>query len=234
MCGTALTTGGAFCPICGNRVSLPVSPPVSPNVQAPAYWGPSPTQPLPVRKSHTGLIVGIVLIVVVIVAISAVGGSYAYASGAVASLQPTCASTSDSVNWIGLTISILTTSFTPSTVLGEIQVEYGIHNPSSITVNSNWMMQISWAGSSVSDQQAFTVPAGTTQFVTFHLPITVTTAIKIVTASLTASNTSILVSLTRDDSAYGFHFTNQFTSQSNTSTSSSSSASNSTSTLPSC
>jgi hypothetical protein len=228
MCGTALTTVGAFCPNCGNKVSLPVPPPVSPTVQAPAYWGPPATQALPVKKSHTGLIVGLVLLVVVIVAIAAVGGSYAVASGAVASLQPTCATTSDSVNWVGLTISVLTLSFAPSTVLGELRVEYGIYNPSSVNVNSNWIMQISWSGSSISDQQAFSVPSGSTQFVTFHLPITVTTAIQI----LTAGNTSPLVSLTRDDSAFGFHFTNQISSA--TSSSSSSSTSNSTSTLPSC
>jgi len=182
------------------------------------------------KKSHTGLIVGLVLIVIVFVAILGVGGAYASASGAVASLQPTCSTTTDSVNWVGLTIAALTLYITPSTVLGSIQYEVGVYNPSSITVNSNWIVQDNWSGTSVSDHQAFSVPAGTTQLVTFSDPITVTTAVHILTYGLKTGSINPLLTVTRDDSAYGFHFTNQ----SNGLASSSNSRSNSTSALPNC
>jgi hypothetical protein len=230
MCGSPLTIGGAFCPRCGNRTSPAISTPVSPPVPAPVYqptFYPPPASP---KRSHTGLIVGVVLIVVVVAGVLGVGGTYAAASGAVASLQPTCSTTTDNVNWVGLTIVALTLYATPSTVLGSIQYEFGVHNPSSISVNSNWIVQDSWASTSVSDQQAFSVPAGTTQLVTFSVPITVTTAIHSVTYGLRTGSISPNLSVTRDDSAYGFHFTNQ----NNGLTSSSSSTSNSTSTLPNC
>jgi hypothetical protein len=236
MCGSSLTAGGAFCPRCGNRISPAISTPVSPPVPAPVYQPTFYPPPVSPKRSHTGLIVGVVLIVVVVAAVLGVGGAYAAASGAVASLQQTCSTTTNNVNWVGLTIVALTLYATPSTVLGSIQYEFGVHNPSSISVNSNWIVQDSWASTAVPDQQAFSVPAGTTQLVTFSVPITVTTAIHILTYGLRTGSISPLVSVTRDDSAYGFHFTNQLTSQSNTSTSSSSSSSssNSTSTLPSC
>ncbi len=241
MCGTPLTTAGAFCPNCGNRVK-PLTPTQSPAVQAPTYWGPSPVQTQPtVKKSHTGLIVGLTLLVLVIIATAGVGGSYAYASGATASLQPTCTSSSVTGNWIGLTISVLTGSFSPSTVLGEIQIELGINNPSSLTVDSNWILQATMGGALMSDHEVFTVPTGSTQLVVFHLSITATTAIEILSSAISSaiSGTRIPVSmsLTRDDSALGFHFTHQFTSTTSVSqspTTSLASASNSTSTLPSC
>jgi len=175
--------------------------------------------------------------VIVIVAIGAVGGSYAYAGGAVASLQTTCSTTSTSVNWVGLTISILTSNFTPSTVLGEFQLEFGIHNPSSLSVNSNWIMQINFGSALMKDSEAFAVPAGSTQLVLFHLPVTVTTAIQILSARIQSgiyhTATLTTVSLTRDDSALGFHFTNQYSTQT-TLAPISNSTPNSTSTLPSC
>ena len=231
-----LQLGGAFCPRCGIRISPAISSPVSPPVQAPVYqpnFYPPPVSP---KKHHTGLIIGLALLVIVIASVLGVGGAYAAASGAVASLQQTCSTTTDSVNWVGLTIAALTLYVTPSTVLGSIQYEFGVHNPSSLSVNSNWIVQDSWAGTSVSDQQAFSVPAGTTQLVTFSVPITITTAIHILTYGLRTGSISPIVSVTRDDSAYGFHFTNQISSSSSSSTSSSgsSSTSNQASNLPSC
>jgi hypothetical protein len=241
MCGSPLTIGGTFCPRCGIRISPAISSPVSPPVQAPVYqptlYPPSP----PKKKSHTGLIVGLILLVLVIVATAAVGGSYAYADAATASLAPTCISSSVTGNWIGLTISVLTYTFSPSTVLGEIQIELGIQNPSSLTVDSNWILQATMGGALMSDHEVFTVPTGSTQLVVFHLSITATTAIRIlgsaVSSAISGRSIPVSMSLTRDDSALGFHFTHQFTSTTSVSqapTTSLASASNSTSTLPSC
>ncbi len=176
-----------------------------------------------------------------LIAVFGVGGSYAYAGSAVASLQPTCSTPSDNVNWVGLTITLLTGSFSPSQVLGEIQLELGIHNPSSLTVNSNWIIQMNLGGALMTDQEAFTVPAGTTQLVLFHLPITVTTAIQVLSAGIKSgiyhTATQITSILIRDDSALGFHFTNQYSTQTAfapLSSSPSNSTSTSSSSLPSC
>ena len=207
-------------------------------MQSPTYWGPPPQAPAPgvAKKSHTGLIVGIVLLILLVVSLGAVGGSYAWARGATASLEPTCQSSSDTVNWAGLTISVLTASFNPSTVLGEIQLVLGMHNPSSLTVNSPWIMQSTWGNAVMIDQESFTLPAGSTQLVLFHLSITATVAIQILTAAVNSGvsgvSTPYTFSLTRDDSALGFHFTNQLSTSG--SASSSSSTSSSSGTLPSC
>src|SRR5207247_93524 len=105
MCGSPLTIGGAFYSRCGNRISPATSTPVSPPVQAPVYQSTFYPPPASRKKSHVGLIVGLVLIVIVVAAVLGVGGAYAAASGAVSSLQPTCSTTTDSVNWVGLTIA---------------------------------------------------------------------------------------------------------------------------------
>jgi RNA polymerase subunit RPABC4/transcription elongation factor Spt4 len=222
-CGRPLSPNDRFCGSCGATVTVALVPPrppqYAPPPSQPVYYSPVPAP----RRSRAGLVIRISLIVILAATVIGVAGAYFSAKNAVDSLQPICSSSSDSVNWAGLSLSVLTSIITPSEVLGTIQAEYGIQNPSSIGVNSNWIMQIVWSGSSLSDQEAFSVPAGSTQYVTFHFPITVTTAIQI----LTGGSTSLAVSLTRDDSAFGFHFTNQITSSSNAS-------SNSTSTLPNC
>ncbi len=222
-CGKPLTHDGRFCGYCGAPQSS-LTPSVPPQYSQPTY--PTYSPPIPTRKSsHKGLVLGITSLVIIVLAAAIVGGAYASASSAVNSLTATCSSTSSSVNFLGLSLSILLGYTNPETVLGNFIVEYGINNPSSLTIGSTWTITIAWASLALTNTQTFALPAGTTQLVTFQFPVTITTAIQLLRAGLSGTNPS--ASLTRDDSALSFHFTH--------SSLSTNAASNSTSTsLPRC
>jgi hypothetical protein len=146
-CGKQLTVVAQFCPSCGASLQSLQSltqPQLPPQFLPPA----SP------KKSHTLLIVGIVVIGVLVVGV--IAGTYLWGRSAVNGMTITCESDSSTSGSSYVTAN----------------VEFGISNPSSLTISADWTIAISYPGGySASSERTFSVPAGGIAYPTFSYSI---------------------------------------------------------------
>jgi hypothetical protein len=150
--------------------------------------------------------------------------SYNTANQAVVSLQPTCISLALSNNnvpdWQERNASNLTASYRPDAVMQTYQIGYGVHNPSSLAITSNWIMDTHLgafipsrgiSGVVLTDHQPFTISPGTARLLTFNFPLNTTVAVRLLNEQPIVAqygvSTPLAFRLTRDDSALGYHFT---------------------------
>ncbi len=171
-CGAQLPEGSSFCNYCGAKLaSAPAPRPAAPTYAAPAYGAPAgyPAPAPAPRKSHTGLIIGIVAALVLIGAVIGIlfatgvlgGGSAAptnaYSPAPTPTPTPTAAGTwmlaepyNDDGDTMVLVLKPGGNGYTKEFPYGSSYPEYGYYpltwTESSITVKDEAVFSYTWAG----------------------------------------------------------------------------------------
>ncbi len=154
-CGNEIPSAARFCPVCGSQLQLQEAPVATP--PAPVST-PTPIPLAPTPKASRRKVYAIVAVVLGIVVIAALAGSYYAARGAALGLQPVCQTTT-------------TTSVSSTEEI--VHVEIGVKNPSDTDVTTKDTISFDYgSGVVISDTNTFTVYAHQTAYPVFNFVVT--------------------------------------------------------------